>query len=139
MSKSTLKTYINNTVWPEFARFIKARDANNEGWIRCCTCNKSLRWNDSECNAGHLVSGRSNNVIFDEQIVHGQCAGCNNYKSGAVWEYTQFMRKKGHSYEEIEEMQNRKNVIKKYTKEELKDLKKYYKAEADRLIKEKGL
>lgn len=140
MAKSTLSTYMDNTVWPWFAKFIKARDADKDGWVSCCTCGKKMRWNDSDCNAGHLVPGRTNKIIFDEQIVHGQCVYCNKFKAGAVWEYVQFMRKKyGLSYEEIEEMQNRKHVIKKFTKEELKELKNVFKSEFERISKEKGL
>ena len=139
MSKSTANTYADNSVWPEFARMIKARDANKDGLCRCCTCGKMVYWKGQDCNAGHLSPSRSHNILFDEQVVHAQCVSCNKFKSGAQWEYVQFMRSKGYSYDEIEEMQNRKNIYKKFIKEDLKDLKKMFRAEADRIIKEKGL
>ena len=77
MSKSTVGTYKKNTVWPSFARMIKARDADSEGWVICCTCPKVMWWDSPECQAGHFVAGRGNTVLFDDRLVHGQCNFCN--------------------------------------------------------------
>ena len=139
MSKSTAKTY-KKTVWKSFARYIKARDANFYGVCVCCTCSKFMEWNSPDCQAGHFVSGRSNNVLFDDQLVYAQCSACNNYGSGRQWEFGKFLMEKfGYDYATLDEMQSRKNIVKKYTMQELKELKEYFDKEADRIIKEKGL
>lgn len=140
MAKSTLKTYINSTVWPSFAKMIKARDSNNEGVCRCCSCGKLIRWNDAECHAGHLVPGRSGNIIFDELLVHAQCYRCNGPLKGNVFGYQKFMRiKYNMSYEEVDELFLRAHIIKKFTKPELKDLKISFDNQFKEFCKEKGL
>ncbi len=140
MSKSTLKTYINNTIWPSFAKMIKARDANNDGWCTCCSCGKRIRWNEQECHAGHLVPGRSGNIIFDELLVHAQCYRCNGPLKGNVFGYQAFMRiRYGMNHLEVDELFLRANIIKKFTRPELKELKQAYDNEFKRLCSEKGL
>lgn len=139
MGKSTVKTF-KHSVWKSFALYIKMRDANAAGVCFCCTCQKGMAWNDMECNAGHFIAGRSNAILYDETIVHAQCSRCNNYGGGKPWDYEQFMIKQyGHSYEDLEEIKMRRHQIKKYTLEELKDLKKHFDTEFNRLKEEKGL
>lgn len=139
MGKSTVKTY-KHSVWKSFARYIKMRDANKNGYCVCCTCSKAMMWESPDCQAGHFVAGRSANILFDETVVHAQCSACNNYGGGKVWEYGQFMRKKyGMSIEDLDELQARKHIVKKYSMEELKDLKKHFDTEFNRIKEEKGL
>lgn len=139
MAKSTIKSYANNTVWPEFALMIKAKHADQFGMCTCATCPKRLHWRDPQCQAGHAVGGRGFNVLFDEELVYPQCYRCNHILKGNYWEFAQFLRRNGYSYGEIEELQARKNIIKKVTKEELKDLKKYCMEETEKYVNKKGL
>lgn len=139
MARSSIKTY-KNTVWKEFSRYIKLRDADKDGFCTCCTCNKKLRFDDINCHAGHFVSGRGNNVLFDETIVHAQCSYCNKYLSGNYHNYTVFMMEKYKlNWEDIKEIQNRKLIDKKYTLIELKELKKIYADLAEEIRKSKCL
>lgn len=139
MSKSTIKTF-KHSVWKSFAKYIKMRDADKLGRCVCCTCGIYKPWNDPEVNAGHFIGGRTNSVLFDETIVHPQCSRCNCFYGGRPWDYEQFMIKRyGYNYETLEEIKCRRNIIKKYTMEELKDLKKHFDGEFERIRKEKGL
>lgn len=140
MSKSTIKTFKHN-VWRSCARYIKVRDADANGYCTCCTCGKRMLWTDPDCNAGHFIGGRTNSVLFDETIIHAQCAfKCNKFGGGMPWDYEQFMMKKyGFSYDELEEIKNHRHQIKKYTMEELKEIKKSFDSEFERIKKEKGL
>lgn len=137
--KSTIKTY-KHTVWASFARFIKIRDTDRAGVCYCCTCGKGMSWSSPDCNAGHFIGGRTNSVLFDETIVHAQCSRCNNYGGGKPWDYEQFMMKRyDYDYGTLEEIKARRHQIKKYTMEDLKDLKKHFDKEFERIKKEKGL
>lgn len=139
MGRSTISSY-KKTVWKSFARYIKVRDCSPFGNCLCCTCSKQLRWDDAQLHAGHFLAGRGNAVLFDEVIVHSQCSGCNKYGGGKPWEYEEFMRRKyGYSWDELEEIKLRRHQVKKYTMEELKELKKHYEVEFNRIKKEKGL
>ena len=42
-------------------------------------------------HAGHLVSGRTNGVLFDERGVFPQCYACNVCRQGMGPEYTVFI------------------------------------------------
>jgi hypothetical protein len=41
--------------------------------------------------AGHLVSGRTNGVLFDERGIFPQCYACNVCRQGMGAEYTVFI------------------------------------------------
>ena len=41
--------------------------------------------------AGHLVSGRTNGVLFDERGIFPQCYACNVCRQGMGPEYTMFI------------------------------------------------
>jgi len=114
-------------VWAIVAKYIKARDANHEGIARCCTCNKEFKYNDPQLHAGHFVPGRTNNIIFDDSIIHAQCYKCNIWGHGEGARYVLFMKKKyGYSDEDIEDILHRKHIIKKFTLESLKEIKEQF-------------
>lgn len=139
MPHSTVRSY-KKTVWKSFALYIKVRDSSDFGECICATCGKFMRWNEPDCQAGHFVSGRGANVLFDEELVYAQCSGCNLYGNGKTWEFGRFlMNKFGYDYATLDELQNRKHTTKKYTMQELKDLKNHYDTECARIRKEKGL
>jgi hypothetical protein len=124
--ESTVKSY-KHTVWGVVAKYIKARDANDNGECKCCTCDKPFRYNDPKLHAGHFVSGRGNNVLFDDAIIHAQCYFCNVRLHGNVWKYGEFMQRKyGYDYETLKEIQQRKKVVKKFTLEDLKEIKQHF-------------
>lgn len=139
MAKSTIKTY-KAGVWYEFSLYIRSRDSDNNGICTCCTCGKKMFWSGVECQAGHFVPGRTNNILFDERIVHSQCSRCNEYLGGNHWEYRKFMKSKyGYSDEILEEFHSLKHVIKQFTLEELKVMKKSFIEMRIRICKEKTL
>lgn len=139
MSKSTVKTY-KHTVWGACSKYIKMRDADNKGYVKCCTCPKVLYWNSEDLNAGHFIPGHNNSTYFNEKIIHGQCVWCNFGGGGMQYEYGKFM-KRTYGYDEatLDEMQTWRHQIKKHTIEDLKELKKYFDSEFERIKKEKGL
>ncbi len=139
MSKSTIGTY-KHTVWHSCATYVKLRDSDKNGWCRCCTCNKAIRYDDSNTQAGHFVPGHNNTTYFDDAHIHAQCYMCNNYGNGEQAKYSLFLKKKyGYDDATLEEILNRKFAKKKVTMEELKDIKKHFDECSDLLRKEKGL
>lgn len=66
-------------------------------------------------------------MLFDDAIIHAQCYFCNVRLHGAEWKYGEFMQRKyGYDYETLKEIQQRKKVVRKFTLEELKDIKKRF-------------
>jgi hypothetical protein len=79
--------------WAAFSRWIRQRDADGNGLVKCCTCPTVLPW--KEMHAGHFESRVKESTFFDEQNVHGQCPGCNMPpNNGMRIEYAAFLDEK---------------------------------------------
>lgn len=74
MKKKT-KTYYKDKAWKAFSTYIRTRDSikttGGVDFCRCITCKKIYEYKQTQ--AGHFVPGRSNSVLFKEDIVNGQC------------------------------------------------------------------
>lgn len=134
--KSTPIKLAKNKAWRQFSIYIRTRDClkytgdPTEGM--CVTCKEWFPF--KELQAGHFVGGRTNALLFDEEIVHTQCARCNLYLKGNYQAYTLFMLKK-HSEEEIEEFLSRKFRTLKLTRQDFLDIADKYKEKTAELLK----
>ena len=73
-SNSTLPQ-LDATCWRWFSRMIRLSYADNNGMVRCYTCDRWMPALDSE--AGHYVTRDRKAVKFDRRNVHPQCHWCN--------------------------------------------------------------
>lgn len=139
MSKSTTKTF-KHTVWKSCAIFIKLRDADCNGIVKCCTCGKLMSIYNQNCQAGHYVPGHNNSTYFDDAHIFSQCTFCNFHGNGEQGKYGIFLKKKyGYTDEILEELLAMKHKTKKVTMEELKEIKRTFDEASVKLRKEKGL
>lgn len=121
--KQTLKR-LKDLAWKEFSKYIRTKYSKN-GYCKCVTCGKIAPI--KEMQAGHFVSGRTNSVLFDEDLVRPQCFGCNYGQGGEYARYFLYFKKcEGKSDEELEEYLNRKHKIVKYTPQDLIDIRNKY-------------
>lgn len=113
-----------------FNKFVRLRDANEP----CISCGRSPTW-QGQWDAGHFMSrGSSPSLRFDPANVHKQCLPCNRHKSGALVEYrAALVWKIGLS--EVERLEGPQEP-KKYTIEEIKQIKEFYRAEVRRMKRE---
>ena len=116
----SVKSKLKTKAWNLFSKYIRLRDADKEGYCTCCTCGKKMHY--KEAQAGHFIDSRNNTVLFDENLVHAQCVGCNMFKKGNKVNYTLFMMRKGYTAEDITEMVNKKFKTKKITEEDYHEL-----------------
>lgn len=65
--------------------------------------------------AGHLIGGRGNSILFDERGIYPQCYVCNCMKHGNVIEYVEFLRRK-HGKEEADKLVDSLRMLSKQTK-----------------------
>lgn len=112
----------------EFNRYIRLRDAKDP----CICCG---RHHKGQYHAGHYLSvGAHPNLRFDEANVHKQASYCNNYKSGNQAEYRiRLIEKIG--LPEVERLEADQKP-KKYTVEQIKEIKAKYRRLANQLEKE---
>lgn len=109
----------------EFNRYIRERDYAEP----CISCG---RHHTGQYHAGHYRSvGACPELRFEELNVHKQCAPCNNHKSGNVIEYRiNLVTRIG--IENVEWLEGPHDP-KKYTREELRELKAEYRRKANEL------
>lgn len=66
---------LKKKAWDAFSKFIRQRDADESGHVKCCTCPNVRHW--SGMDAGHFITTVKESTKFDEMNVHAQCKGCN--------------------------------------------------------------
>ena len=119
-----------------FSLFIRVRDAFQERYGYCITCNTFKDVKEMDC--GHYIKRQHQSTRFNEMNCQTQCKRCNNFEQGAN---EIFRRKLVEKYGEEKvlmlEQEGRKTV--KRGKFELEQIAKYYKSECEILAKEKGI
>lgn len=91
MKKPTVQTY-KKKAWPFFSKYIRLRDADENGMCKCVTCGVEKHFKDMQ--AGHGVGGRHNYLLFDEEIVFAQCPACNIFGGGQYEKFAVFLIEK---------------------------------------------
>lgn len=94
--------------WKAFSKYIRTRDCLKTTHTKeqgvCITCGQVKEFKSLQ--AGHLVGGRGNAVLFDEEIVNAQCGGCNiqyNERAKVVYRRVMVVR---HGEERVKEMES---------------------------------
>jgi len=108
-------------------RYIRARDAGKP----CISCGRN---SGAKMNAGHYRSvGSCPELRFNELNIHLQCEHCNSYLSGNAIEYRKNLSEL--IGDDLLEYLEGPHEIKKYTAEELKEIKQLYNYFANQLEK----
>ena len=109
-----------------FNAWVRGRDRDSP----CISCQ---RFHTGQNHAGHYRStAAAPQLRFDEENVHLQCAPCNNHKSGNVVEYRINLVKKI-GLQSVERLEA-DNTVRKWTVEELKQIKSEYRAKLRALV-----
>lgn len=108
-----------------FNKFIRLRDSDKP----CVSCN---RFHGGQYHAGHYKTvGSSPELRFDERNCHKQCAPCNDKLSGNIVNYRPILITRI-GKEALQELEG-PHPAKKYTIDELKELKKFYQSKVKEL------
>lgn len=103
----------------EFNAYIRLRDAN----LPCVSCG---RFHQGQWHAGHYRTTKAQPALrYNELNCNRQCSSCNNHLSGAITEYRiELIRRIGI---DLVEWLERDFPAPKWTIDELKALRQYYK------------
>lgn len=114
---------LKKKAWTLFSTYIRLRDClKTTGTLThgvCISCGKPVSFEDA--NAGHFMSRRWNETLFDEKNVNLQCVECNFGKQGNVHEYRRRIVEM-YSEEDALELERRAWLPHKFTVQELQDL-----------------
>ena len=120
--------------WAWFSKYIRLKYASSSGLCTCYTCGQVHPW--KQIQAGHGLSGRTNRILFNEDIVRPQCYGCNINQHGKLDDFgVKLIEEIGNKYHEI---LRDKYIPLKYTEQQLIDLEQEFKVKAKLLAEEKG-
>lgn len=116
---------LKKRVWVQFSIFIRTRGADENGMNQCYTCDRWLHWKHLE--AGHLVPGRTNSVLFQEDAVRPQCRRCNgHFRGNTIVYYPKLVAALGQ--DEVDRIVAQRDVTHKWEVDELPTLFAKYKA-----------
>ena len=95
----------------------------------CVTCGKVLAWDSGikGMHTGHFLASRRNAILFEETNVAPQCSHCNYYGSGAQQRFRIWMLA-CRGEEIVERLQQLKNTVVKFDREQLVDMRIEYQA-----------
>jgi len=137
-----MKDKSEKNLWDIFSKFIRARDANWQGYCQCISCSTVKKWNQG-IDAGHFIPVGSDSALkYNEMNVNAQCSyACNRMKSGNLAEYRlRLISKYGkEAVEKLEQSHYFKTTKKKLNQLEINVAYLHYKAEFEKLKKEKCL
>lgn len=136
IKKQLSPTKLKQKAWKAFSDYIRTRDSikttGTTTHCVCITCNKNFEYKNIQ--AGHFVGGRTGSILFDEELVFGQCVGCNVFLKGNYDAYNLVMLKK-FGGEKVIEFLERKNEVVQYKASDYQAIiKKYEKKLSDLLV-----
>jgi hypothetical protein len=116
---------LKKKLWKIFSEYIRRRDADHCGMVKCFTCPQILHWKDMD--AGHYVpQSIALSLVFNEKNVHAQCGGCNRYKNGNLTIYALELQKKyGNTI--LEDLQSLRKENFRYTRADYMEMIERYK------------
>lgn len=71
---------LKKKAWALCSQYIRIKYADRNGYDTCYTCGTRKMWKAMQ--AGHGIGGRNNAVLFMEEVIRPQCAGCNIWGRG---------------------------------------------------------
>lgn len=118
--------------WKAFSRYIRLKYSNG-GLCACITCGKEALWSDMQC--GHGIPGRTNGILFLEEICRPQCFRCN-YNMGGMQEVFVPYLIEMYGREGYDEFMRMKHSPKKFYVDELLTWARDWEAEVNRMLGE---
>lgn len=119
-----------------FSEYIRRRDADQSGYVKCISCGKIIHWKDSDC--GHYINRKHNSTRYDEKNCNAQCRACNRFDEGNIQGYRKgLIRKYGEPAVDLLEV--RKYSYSKMGKFEVEILVKEYTKKLKEIKNEKSI
>ena len=107
-----------------FSKYIRLRDANDDGTFTCISCGRRLPIEQAQC--GHFYPRGKMSTRFDEDNCHSECVECNCFDQKHLEGYRKnLIAKVGE--DRVMELDKRAKEMKKWSHYELKELIEYYK------------
>jgi len=113
-----------------FSEFIRRRNADHLGRVKCFTCGVEKHWKEQQ--AGHFQSRSHHSTRWDDVNVQVQCVKCNMYRQGEQYKFGMYLDQRfgdGTS----EELEHRANTIVKLNRVDYEEAIERYKQKIKQL------
>ena len=120
------KINLKKKLWGIFSKVIRMRNADENGYVKCISCEKVDHYKNLDC--GHyLPKSLGLSIYFEETNVAPQCTHCNRFRHGHQPKYALALIEKygPEILEELDKKQRNPRQIKSWEYEEL--IEKYKK------------
>jgi 5-methylcytosine-specific restriction endonuclease McrA len=115
---STLK----NKLWSLTSQIVRLRDANADGYAKCCTCDTVKFWRGEGLQAGHFCpAARGGATRWLLININAQCGHCNGPLSSNPLEYYAFMLEK-HGQAEVDALRRKSHDVVKVSRGEYEEM-----------------
>ncbi len=101
-----------------FSKYIRFKNADNEGYGKCYTCDIRLPVSQLQC--GHYISRKCYFLRWDERNSRSQCVNCNCHKHGNLAEFGKRLEKESEGI--TEQLWEESRIIHKLSREELRTI-----------------
>lgn len=75
-----------------FSEYIRRRDADEKGLVKCCTSGKIMHW--KRADAGHYISRRFEATRYDPRNCHPQSKQENRFYSGNQLQHQKYIEER---------------------------------------------
>ena len=75
-----------------FSEYIRRRDADEYGRVKCCTCSTVAHWAEMDC--GHFISRWNLSTRFHEMNSHSQCKACNQFHGRMQFDHLLYIKER---------------------------------------------
>lgn len=129
--KTRSKTALLRSLQTVVNLYCRVRDCYGDEGAACISCSKWFPFGRGD--GGHFIAqGSSSALRFDERNINFQCHRCNRFLHGNSHNYYIGMVRK-YGQEVVDELMEKQHESKKWTEEEIKELRAYYQGKTNNL------
>ena len=75
-----------------FSLLVRQENADENGYVRCVTCGKIIRWRNS--HNGHFMVRQCQATRYDRENTGVQCVKCNTFSEGRQYDFAKYLDQK---------------------------------------------
>ena len=109
---------------------VRLKAADDNGYVECCTCGVVRLWND-RMHGAHFIGRKKLATKIMIENCHPACASCNQWAHKTTLGILEYRRYMIDTYDEdaVDELEDLSRTIKKWTREEVADIKSDFQAQ----------
>jgi hypothetical protein len=135
MARSSKKK-AKDAAWSALSKAVRYSYAFDGDNAACVTCGHTRHWKEQQ--AGHWIpQAQGDAVRFDPRNVHCQCFRCNINLGGNGPEYAAYMQRE-YGQGVMDMLREKQRMTVKYTEQDYREMAAHYKAEFERMRKERA-